>query len=128
MRYPALKVAILVAGALGLPAAIFDVGVPAGLTFRHENSPTPRKYLIEAMGGGVALLDYNNDGRLDIFLVNSGQLPNSGPPQESFGRNNERYWNRLYRKNQDGSFTDVTEAAGLSRAGDGNYGMGAAAA
>ena len=80
------------------------------------------------MGGGVALLDYNNDGLLDIFMVNSGRLadPMRGP--ETFGRSDPRSWNRLYRQNRDGSFTDVTEAAGLAKAGDGNYGMGVAAA
>ena len=114
--------------AVGLSAAVFQVSMPAGLNFQHQNSPTSQKYLIEAMGGGVALLDYNNDGLLDIFLVNSGHLPESAPSRESFGRNQERYWNRLYRQNKDGSFTDVTEMAGLSRAGDGNYGMGVAAA
>jgi len=127
------RLAVFVACALGLSAAIFDAAVPDGVKFRHENSPTSRKYLVEAMGGGVALLDYNNDGLLDIFLVNSGRLTDSGPASESFDRNSfardqPRYWNRLYRQNRDGSFTDVTEAAGLSRAGDGNYGMGAAAA
>src|SRR5262249_40173034 len=65
---------------------------------------------------------------LDIMLVNSGHLSATGPPRESFDRGQERYWNRLYRQNKDGSFTDVTEAAGLARAGDGNYGMGVAAA
>jgi enediyne biosynthesis protein E4 len=111
-----------------LSAAIFDVGVPEGLKFKHENSPTPKKYLIEAMGGGVALLDYNNDGLLDIFLVNSGRLTDSAPPREFFDRGNPRYWNRLYRQNKDGTFTDVTEAAGLANAGVTNYGMGVAAA
>ena len=53
---------------------IFEVAQPRGLDFTHQNSPTPQKYLIETMGGGVALLDYNNDGLLDIFLVNSGKL------------------------------------------------------
>jgi hypothetical protein len=105
---------------------MFDSGVPAGLVFHHENSPTPRKHLIETMGGGVALLDYNNDGLLDIFLVNGGRLSANG--KESFDRANPRYWNRLFRQNKDGSFTDVTSAAGLSSAGDGNYGMGVAAA
>ncbi|MBM3725730.1 MAG: CRTAC1 family protein [Acidobacteria bacterium] len=75
------------------------------------------------MGGGVALLDYNGDGRLDVFLVNSGAI-DSG----TFRRNEPRHWNRLYRQNRDASFTDVTAAAGLSGAGDGNYGMGVAAA
>ncbi|MBV9675192.1 MAG: VCBS repeat-containing protein, partial [Acidobacteriaceae bacterium] len=54
--------------------AIFEVSRPSGLVFQHENSPTPQKHLIETMGGGVALLDYNNDGLLDVFLVNSGRL------------------------------------------------------
>jgi enediyne biosynthesis protein E4 len=77
------------------------------------------------MGGGVALLDYNNDGLLDVFLVNSGKLTSMQTP-ETFDRTNPKYWNHLYRQNADGSFTDVTEAAGLARAGDGNYGMGVA--
>ncbi len=46
--------------------------------------------------------------------------------QETFDRPNPKYWNRLYRQNKDGSFTDVTEAAGLAKAGNGNYGMGVA--
>src|SRR5437870_6372704 len=78
------------------------------------------------MPGGVALCDYNNDGLLDIFLVNSGRLTNPMPALENFGRRDPPYWNRLYRQNRDGSFTDVTKAAGLSNAGDGNYGMGVA--
>src|ERR1700686_5186937 len=111
-----------------VPMSLSDVKHPRGLDFNHVNSPTPQKYLIEAMGGGVALLDYNNDGLLDIFLVNSGRLTESPQPRDSFDRGNPRYWNRLYRQNKDGSFTDVTEAAGLANAGDGNYGMGVAAA
>src|ERR1051326_3532368 len=120
--------AALVAGALTLPSAILEIGLPAKLGFRHENSPTANKYLIETMGGGVALLDYNNDGLLDIFLVNSGTIGAASGTSLTFRRNAERNWNRLYRQNRDGSFTDVTEAAGLSQAGEGNYGMGAAAA
>src|SRR6266566_3807495 len=54
--------------AAGVP--IFDVRLPRGLDFTLQNSPTPQKYLIETMPGGVALFDYNNDGLLDIFLVN----------------------------------------------------------
>src|ERR1700722_14357396 len=105
----------LLAIAIALPAtpALFDVTLPASIGFIQENSPTPRKYLIEAMGGGVALLDYNNDGLLDIFLVNGGRLSNSDNEPEDFQRSNPRYWNRLYRQNRDGTFTDVTEAAGL---------------
>jgi hypothetical protein len=81
--------------------------------------------LIETMPGGVALLDYNNDGLLDIFFVNGGDT--SGKlGVDNFDRKNPRYWNRLYRQNRDGSYTDVTEQAGLAQAGDGNYGMGVA--
>jgi hypothetical protein len=79
------------------------------------------------MAGGVALIDYNNDGLLDIFLVNGGRLDASGKPPADFGRSGPMYWNRLYRQNRGGSFTDVTEPAGLSRAGN-SYGMGAAVA
>lgn len=99
---------------------------PSGLFFKHENSPTPQKYLIETMGGGVALLDYNNDGLLDIFLVNSGRLTSPMQTPPDYSRSLPQYWNRLYRQNRDGSFTDVTKAAGLAEAGNGNYGMGVA--
>jgi len=107
-------------------APIFDVKTPRGLDFTLQNSPTPQKYLIETMPGGVALFDYNNDGLLDIFLVNGGRLTNPMHLPETFDRGDPRYWNRLFRQNKDGSFTDVTEAAGLARAGAGNYGMGVA--
>jgi hypothetical protein len=92
------------------------------------NSPTAAKYLIETMGGGVAILDYNNDGLPDLFFVNSGELVNGMATPEKFGRGDPKFWNRLYRQNHDGSFTDVTKASGLASAGDGNYGMGVAAA
>ncbi len=110
----------------GASTARFDVTTPHGLLFTHQNSPTPQKYLIETMGGGVALLDYNNDGLLDVFLVNSGRLTSPMKTPELFDRGDPRYWNRLFRQNRDGSFTDVTQAAGLANAGDGNYGMGVA--
>ena len=113
---------------LAAPAGFFEVILPAGLHFHHLNSPTPQKHLIETMGGGVALLDYNHDGLLDIFFVNSGQIKPGAQVSESFNRSNPGYWNRLYRQNRDGSFTDVTAAAGLAQAGDHNYGMGVAAA
>jgi enediyne biosynthesis protein E4 len=106
--------------------SIFEVRTPPGIGFIHQNSPTNSKYLIETMGGGVALLDYNNDGRLDVFLVNSGELSPSMSLPPDFHRSLPKYWNRLYRQNADGTFTDVTKAAGLADAGDGNYGMGVA--
>jgi hypothetical protein len=107
-------------------APMFDVKHLRGVDFTLENSPTPQKYLIETMPGGVALLDYNNDGLLDIFVVNGGYVSSPMPAIQNFERHDPRYWNRLYRQNRDGSFTDVTEKAGLANAGDGNYGMGVA--
>ncbi len=105
---------------------VFDVVSPHGLDFTLQNSPTPQKYLIETMPGGVALLDYNNDGLLDIFFINGGHVSSPMRTPENFERHDPRYWNRLYRQNKDGSFSDVTEKAGLAKAGDGNYGMGVA--
>ncbi|MEP6536450.1 MAG: CRTAC1 family protein [Bryobacteraceae bacterium] len=99
---------------------------PAGLDFLHRNSPTSQKYLLETMGGGVALLDYNNDGLLDIFFVNSGKLDDPMKAPFNFGRSETAFWNRLFRQNKDGTFTDVTKAAGLANTPDA-YGMGVAA-
>jgi hypothetical protein len=104
----------------------FEVHTPRGIDFTLQNSPTAKKYLIETMPGGVALLDYNNDGLLDIFVVNGGRISDPMTVPENFDRHNPRYWNRLYRQNKDGSFTDVTEQAGLANVSDGNYGMGVA--
>src|SRR5437868_11632086 len=98
---------------------------PVTLAFTHQNSPTSQKYLIEAMGGGVAVLDYNADGLLDVFLVNSGKLNDPVTPPADYARHDPRFWNRLYRQNADGSLTDVTASAGLTDAGN-NYGMGVA--
>ena len=99
--------------------------VTSSLDFIHRNSPTSQKYLIETMGGGVGLFDYNQDGRLDVFLVNGGRLADPVQSPANFARRDPAYWNRLYRQNADASFTDVTAAAGLSTAGNA-YGMGVA--
>ena len=130
-RDPGLRNLLLVAAcasALFAPtnekeASIFEVRTPHGLIFTLQHSPTPQKYLIETMPGGIALLDYDNDGLLDIFLVNGGQIKRAS---NDFSRHDPRYWNRLFRQNKDASFTDVTEQAGLANAGDSNYGMGVA--
>ena len=105
---------------------VLEGKLPPGLDFTLQNSPTAQKYLIETMPGGVGLFDYNNDGLLDIFLVNGGRVNSPMQAPENFDRHDPRYWNRLYQQNKDGSFTDVTEHAGLANAGDGNYGMGVA--
>jgi hypothetical protein len=110
----------------GAALSVFEVRSPHGIAFVHQNSATSSKYLIETMGGGVALFDYNNDGRLDVLFVNSGYLAPSMQDPVNFRRSLPQYWNRLYRQEADGSFTDVTRAAGLADAGDANYGMGVA--
>ena len=104
----------------------FKVVPLKGIDFTLRNSPTRRKYLIETMPGGVALLDYNNDGLLDIFLVNAGHVPDPLLRPANFDRTQPSYWNRLYRQNKDGTFRDVTVQAGLQNAGATNYGMGVA--
>jgi len=85
--------------------------------FREKNSVSPQRYSIETMTGGVAVFDYNNDGLLDIFFTNGAAIP-------SLEKTGPSYWNRLYRNNGDGTFTDVTESAGLKGIG---YSMGVAA-
>ena len=89
-----------------------DITSKAGITFRHVASPQ-KKYITESMSGGVALFDYDNDGYLDIFFVNSltVDLVKSGKKTKS----------ALYHNNGDGTFTDVTDRAGL---GDVGWGMG----
>ena len=118
-----LTLVLLAAASTG---PIFEVRLPRGVDFTLENSPTPKKYLIETMPGGVALLDYNNDGLLDIFFVNGGHVTSPMKGTDNFERHDPRYWNRLYRQNKDGSFTDVTQQAGLANVADGDYGMGVA--
>src|ERR1700678_1783582 len=122
----AIRILVLLSVTGTASAPVFEVKLPQGIDFILQNSPTPQKHLIETMPGGVALFDYNNDGLLDIFFVNGGRLTSPLPASDDFDRHDPKYWNRLYRQNKDGSFTDVTEQAGLANAGDGNYGMGVA--
>lgn len=124
MRLSGLLACLLAGGALA--SQVFYSQPLRGISFLHQNSPTPRKHLIETMGGGVALVDYNKDGLLDLYFINSGHIASSGTPSENFDRSNPLYWNRLYRQNRDGSFSDVTQAAGLAEPGNSNYGMGVA--
>ncbi|MFB3921540.1 MAG: tetratricopeptide repeat protein [Terriglobia bacterium] len=97
----------------------------AKVHFRYLNSPTPNKYLIETMGGGVALLDYDGDGWLDVFFVNGAALGNPQADTPPPDKSPPEYWNRLFRNNRDGTFSDVTEKAGVKGHG---YGMGVASA
>jgi hypothetical protein len=102
-----------------------DITQNLNLNFRHESSFTASKYLLEAMGGGVALFDYDNDGLLDLFFTNGARLKESMGKNEMPDKSDPKYWNRLYRQKRDGTFEDVTVRAGLK--GE-HYGMGAAAA
>ena len=77
------------------------------------------------MAGGVAVFDYNGDGWLDVFFTNGARLKDPQPDDEPLDKSDLRFWNRLFRNNHDGSFTDVTVKANLQGSG---YGMGAAAA
>src|SRR5690348_1328983 len=99
-----------------------DVTAKSGIRFKHESSRTTQKYLPESMGAGVAMFDYDNDGRQDLYFVNGAALRDAMPPGVSPDKSDPRYWNRLYRNNGDGTFTDVTEAAGVRGF---SYGMGA---
>jgi enediyne biosynthesis protein E4 len=105
------------------PVTFTDITARAGITFRHAASPTSQKYLLETMGGGVALFDYDNDNRLDIFFTNGAALRDPMPPSAMPDKSDARFWNRLYHQKADGTFEDVTERAGVRGAG---YSMGAA--
>src|ERR1700721_1300324 len=100
-----------------------DVTSSLGVSFQHIASHTSKKYLIETMGSGVALFDYDNDGRLDIFLVNGAPLSDPTPKGTIPQKTGPQYWNRLFHQKPDGTFKDVTRKAGLNGEG---YGMGGA--
>lgn len=100
-----------------------DVTQRLGINFQYHASHTSRKYLLETMGAGVALFDCDNDGRLDIYLVNGAPLGDPTPKGTIPQKTGPQYWNRLYHQKADGTFEDVTEKAGLQGAG---YGMGVA--
>ena len=87
----------------------------SGLSFVHDGAMSQRHHLPETMGAGVAFLDYDNDGWMDLYLVNSGPC--------DFYTPSKPVRNALYKNNRDGTFTDVTEKAGVS---GGTFGMGVA--
>lgn len=100
------------------PPIVFENTIETSkLHFVLKNSVSPQRYSIETMTGGVALFDYDNDGLLDIFFTNGAEIP-------SLEKSNPGFYNRLFHNNGDGTFTDVTEKAGLAGAG---YSMGVAA-
>ena len=100
------------------PVILRNVADAAGLRFVHQHSPSPEKHYVESAPGGVAVFDYNGDGRADVFFTNGAQTP-------SLEKTSARYANRLFRNDGNMRFTDVTDAAGVGGVG---YAMGAAAA
>src|ERR1017187_3745029 len=115
-----LSIAVLVLSVLAAvpvsPIRFEDIASKAGVRFVADNSATADKNQIETMLAGVAVLDYDGDGLLDIYFVNGASIP-------SLRKDNEKYYNRLFHNNGDGTFTDVTARAGVAGAG---YGMGVA--
>lgn len=126
---PLAAIVALAAASVGLVAEpageirLVDVTERSGIAFVHQNAPTTQKYLVETMGGGVALFDYDGDGKLDVFFTNGAALKDPMPAAAAADKRDARSWNRLYRGNGDGTFTDVTARAGVAGVG---YSMGVA--
>jgi hypothetical protein len=95
-----------------------DVAQRAGISFKLSNGATGRAHQIELMPGGVAALDFNNDGCMDIFFTNGAMSP-------SLDKSRPEFHNRLFKNNCDGTFTDVTDRAGVAGYG---YSMAVAVA
>ena len=91
------------------PIRFEEIAAKAGVHYVTANSPTPNKNQVETMVSGVALFDYDGDGYLDIYAVGGAAIP-------SLKKDDPKYWNRLYHNNHDGTFSDVTEKAGVAAA------------
>ena len=99
-----------------IPVHFTDIRKSAGITFLQDSTQTEEKYYLETMGTGVAWIDYDQDGLMDLFFVQTAATDIYKPPHPLRCA--------LYHNNGDGTFTDVTEKAGL--AGEGHYGQGVA--
>jgi hypothetical protein len=116
-----LLIAALVAIAATMPTPPIrfrEVATQVGISFVLENNPTDRKHMIETMPGGIAVFDFDGDGRPDIYFTNGAEIP-------SLEKSAPKFHNRLYRNQGNMTFRDVTDEAGVAGAG---YSMGAAAA
>jgi enediyne biosynthesis protein E4 len=103
---------------LSISVTYTDVAKAAGLKFKQDSTASDQKYYLETMGTGVAWIDYDQDGLMDLFFVQSSATDAYQPPHPLRCA--------LYHNNGDGTFTDVTERAGVG--GDGHYGQGVAVA
>src|SRR5215469_10866610 len=112
--FPFPTAAAVSAGASGPGFRLVDVTSQAGISFAHNSGAYGGKLLPETLGSGCAFLDYDGDGFADILLVNSMDWP---------GHKRSRSTLKLYKNNRNGTFTDVTRAAGLDIE---LYGMGVA--
>jgi hypothetical protein len=115
-RYLLLAAIALQAGTVTPPSIRLENR--GSIPFVLDNGTTGDKPLLDTMSGGVALLDFDGDGYLDVFFANGARIP-------SLVKDTPRFYNRLYRNNGNGTFTDVTDRAGVRGEG---YSMGAAAA
>lgn len=114
----------VLAAAMSVTGQQFEnVLATSGIEFHHEASKTPRKYLPETMGSGVAVFDVNTDGHMDVFFVNGAKLAFPQPHGAEPSKSDPRYWNRLYLNRGGMRFEDATEQYGVQGRG---YGMGAA--
>ena len=93
-------------GLLTMGIKFIDVAQKAGLNFQHFSGSSEKTYILEGMSGGVAWIDYDRDGWLDLYLVNGGLWDELLKGERSIS-------NALYRNNGDGTFTDVTKKAGV---------------
>jgi hypothetical protein len=98
------------------PVTFENVAAASGIAFTHTNGASPDKYLAETMGSGGVLFDYDNDGLIDLFLVDGGSIADATV--------NNRASHRLYRNVGKGAFKDVSESSGIRHR---EYGMGACA-
>lgn len=115
---PAPETRVVATATPAAAGAFIDQAARAGLDFRHDNGRTGRRYLPETMGAGSAILDYDNDGNFDIYLVQSGPLTSPATAARASA-------NRLFRGLGDGRFEDRSDGSGADDAG---YGMGVVAA
>jgi len=101
-----------------------NVAKAAGVTFTHVNGASPEKYLVETMGSGAAFLDYDNDGWIDLFVVDGGSMAAAGKSEPAAPKPEAKAGHRLFHNEGKGIFKDVTAASGIVHR---EYGMGACA-